>query len=119
MPKKAENEVVRPVVLHVGDEADYTLEFTRDTVRWAESRGFRIEDIDNYPMTKIPEFFYYAFRAHHKNVAREKTDKIIFDDWGGIGGIPDGLLERLALLYAEPFKAHEESTKNSRVTVEL
>ncbi len=119
MPKKAENEVVRPVILHCDGEGDYTLEFTRETVRWAESRGFKLEDLDSYPMTKIPEFFYYAFRAHHRNVSREKTDKIIFDDWGGIGGIPEGLLERLGLLYAEPFKSHEEEGKNSRVTVEL
>jgi len=121
MAKKIENEIVKPLILHDTENGmDYTLEFNRESIRFAEARGFAIEDTSRAPMTKIPELFFYAFRMHHKNVSREKTDKIIFEDWGGIGGIPDGVIERLGQLYAQPFEALDNGEgKNAKVTVEL
>ena len=117
------NEKVKPIILHDTENGqDYTLEFTKESVKWAESRGFSLDDLDRYPMTKIYELFFYAFRAHHKFVSRERTDRIIDEAWGGIGGIPEGVIERLGQLYAEPFngmaKANGEG-KNATVTVEL
>ncbi len=113
-------EKVKPVILHDEDDGiSYTLEFTRESVKFAEQRGFDINDVSRFPMTKLPELFFYAFRAHHKNVSRDKTDKILFEK---MGGIPDGLIERLGQLYAVPFMAltdEEGEAKNSRVTVEL
>lgn len=121
-------EKVKPIVLKDNSKKkEYTLEFSRDTVRFAESRGFVPDDVDKYPMTKIYEFFFYAFRMHHPKMSRAETDAII-DDWGGIRGIPDGVLERLGQLYAAPFGtlADEESDeekaereKNMKVTVLL
>ena len=56
---------------------------------------------------------------HHKNLSREKTDRILFED---LGGMPDGMLERLGQLYALPFDAltqTENKPKNAKVTVEF
>ena len=122
MAKKEVNEKVKPIILRDADSgSEYTLEFNRESIRFAEMRGFDISDVDKFPMTKIPDLFYYSFRMHHKNVSREKTDRMIFEDWGGIGSLPEGLLERLILLYAEPFNATTtgEKPKNSKLTVEL
>lgn len=120
MASKEVNEQVKPIIIHdVENSTDYTLEFNRESVRFAEQRGFDIEDVGRYPLTKIPELFYYAFRMHHKNVSREKTDRILFDD---LGGLPDGALERLGALYAAPFEAlsnKEKDGKNRKMTVEL
>ena len=55
----------------------YELDFSRESVRAAESRGFETGDIAKYPASKIPEFFYYAFRKNHKNVARSQTDSLL------------------------------------------
>lgn len=111
-------EKVKPIILKNNDtNAEYTLEFSRETVKFAEQRGFDLEDIGKYPMTKVPELFYYAFRMHHKNVSREKTDKILFED---LGGMPDGMVERLGKLYVAPFEAltqGEDTEKNSKMTV--
>jgi len=109
---------VKPII--VKDEEtglEYTLEFTRESVMFAESRGFKVEDVSDFPMTKIPELWFYAFRAHHKNVARAKTDALL----DGLGGIPDGLLPRLGELYAAPFSAltDGQTEENPRVTVKL
>lgn len=111
---------IKPIVIKNKDE-EYTLEFNRESIKFAEARGFKIEDVSNFPMTKLPELFFYAFRMHHKNVAREKTDKILFEE---LGGIPEGLLERLAELYAQPFEAltiveDGEERKNSKWSVEM
>ena len=122
MASKEINEQVKPIIIH-DEEAgmDYTLEFNRESVRFAEARGFDIDDVGKYPMTKLPELFYYAFRMHHKNISREKTDKIIDEDWGGIAGIPDGVLERLGMLYAAPFGTlkDKEDKNPPKVTVQF
>ena len=120
MASKEVNEQVKPIVIHDEDNGvDYTLEFNREAIRFAEARGFNINDVERYPMTKLPELFYYAFRMHHRNVSREKTDRILFDD---LGGMPEGMAERLGALYGVPFEAltnGEDKAKNSRMTVEF
>lgn len=120
MASKEVNEQVKPIILHDEDNGvDYTLEFNREAIKFAEAHGFNINDVERYPMTKLPELFYYAFRMHHKNVSREKTDRILFDD---LGGMPEGMAERLGALYGVPFEAltsGEEKAKNSRMTVEF
>ena len=121
MAKSEVNEQVRPIILTDNETGDtYTLEFNRESVRFAEARGFDPEEIGKYSMTKIPEFFFYAFRMHHPNISREKTDRILFDI---LGGMPSGMAERLGALYALPFKAlikdDGEEGKNARMTVEF
>lgn len=98
----------------------YELDFSRDAVRFAESRGFKLGDVEDYPVTKIPEIFYYAFRMHHRNIAREKTDALL-EVWHGV---PENVLRRLIELYNQAqmsnnFQFDEDAEKNSSVTVEL
>ncbi len=121
MANKEINEQVKPIIIHDEENGiDYTLEFNRETIRFAEARGFDIDDVSRFPMSKLPELFYYSFRMHHKNVSREKTDRILFDD---LGGMPSGMAERLGALYAAPFEALTNSegkqAKNSKMTVEF
>lgn len=110
---------MKPIVIKDG-KTEYTLEFNRETIKFAESRGFKIENVSDFPMTFIPDLFYYAFRMHHKNLSREKTDKILFEE---MGGIPADMLTRLCELYVEPFNAltvmEDSEPKNSKWTVEM
>ena len=93
-------EKVKPIRLVDNETGEsYILEFNRDTVKWAEQRGFDPELVTKFPMTVGADFFFYAFRMHHKNVSRQKTDKILDEDLGGIGGLPEGFIERLYMLY--------------------
>jgi hypothetical protein len=118
--QEAEREPVKPIIIHDDvNKRDYTLEFNRESVSFAEMHGFKTDDIDECAMTRIPELFYYAFRMHHMNVSREKTDKILFED---LGGATPELIERLAQLFTEPYRALYNATgksKNPRVTMEL
>lgn len=121
MASKEINEQVKPIIIHDEENGtEYTLEFNRESIRFAEARGFDIDDVGKYPMTKIPELFFYAFRMHHKNISREKTDRILFED---LGGLPEGAAERLGALYSAPFEAlsnNKDGKKgNPKMTVEL
>ena len=112
-------KTVKPIIIHDADNnMDYTLEFNRESIRFAEARGFVMADVDRFPMTKLPELFYYAFRMHHKNISRERTDRIFFDE---LGGLSEEAATRLGELYAVPYEALNggNESKNSKVTVEL
>lgn len=112
---------VKPVIIHdTENNRDYTLEFSRDSIKFAEGRGFRIVDVDNYPMTKVPEFFWYAFRMHHPSVSLAQAEKLL----ERMGGMTEALAQRLGELWAVPFEtlASEQDdgeAKNVTVTVEL
>lgn len=94
--------MTNPIILTDNETGkQYTLEFDKDSVKFAESRGFDISDVPKYPMTKLSELFYYAFRKNHRNVSRERTDKLL----EGIGPLPENFLERLLTLYSAPFAA--------------
>lgn len=112
-------ERVNPVVIHdVENDRDYTLEFNRDTIKFAEGRRFKIEDVDDFPMTKVPEFFWYAFRMHHPNVSLNQAEKLL----DRMGGMSEALGRRLGELWAVPFEtigSADGDEKNASVTVEL
>lgn len=98
----------------------YELDFSRESIKFAEARGFDIDELTKFPVTRMPEFFYYAFRKNHKDVARANTDAL-FDKMGGLTG---AIVERLGQLYAQAGLSHvisddEKLAKNERVTVEL
>ena len=112
-------EKAKPIVIHDEEhQKDYTLEFNRETVVFAEQRGFSMEDISRYSMVRLPELFFYAFRMHHPNISKAVTDKILFDD---LGGMPEGMAERLGELYAIPYNSlvGGKQAKNPRMTVEM
>ena len=108
---------VNPIVIDDPDKGKkYTLTFTRDTVSKAETEGFAIDELDKFPMTRIPQMFYYAFLANHENeITREDTDRVL-DELGGIAGLPDGLMKRLGELYGASFRS---TVTNPRIKVKF
>jgi hypothetical protein len=116
MSETKKTERMKPMIITDPDTGhEYTLEFTRASVRKCEAAGLDINLAASKSMTMIPLLFWGAFQAHHKNIKQEATDKILFD---GLGGLNDQELEYLAGLYAEPFKSliadDEVETANPR-----
>lgn len=115
------SEKVMPVVLRDNEHnREYTLEFNRDSVKFAEQRGFVLADVDRFPMTKVPEFFWYAFRMHHPSVSLNQAEKLL----DRMGGMSEALGRRLGELWAVPYeslnaKEEDGDEKNAAVTVEL
>lgn len=114
-------ERITPATITDNKSGDkYELDFTRESVRFAENRGFELANVAKYPVNGVADLFYYSFRAHHKNIARDKTDKLI-ERWGGV---PEALLNRLIQLYQQAMTANnvqtdEEAEKNAELTLEL
>ena len=79
---------------------DYTLEFTRSTIRQMEADGFIASDIDAKPMTILPDLFRGAFLAHHRFEKRSVIDEI----YAHMANKPK-LIEMLAEMYNEPISS--------------
>ena len=114
-------EKVNPIRLTDTDtNEEFVLEFNRDTVVWTNNHGFVPSKVDDNVEEMLPILWFGAFRMHHRNVSRAKTDELIQK----IGGITPKLLERLVDLYTVPRSTlivdeDEDSVKNAVVTVEF
>lgn len=95
------------------DGKDYTLEFTKNTVRQMEQNGFSINKFREQPMSMFDDLFAGAFLAHHKFESREKINAIRnrFKD-------KDDLITALVELYNEPLKEMLEDPEDEAKKVE-
>lgn len=82
-------------------DKEYTLEYTRESVKQMEREGFKGEDIVNKPMLTLPKLFAGAFKAHHKFDTKQKTIDEMFELFTN----KQALVEKLAEMYAEPMEA--------------
>lgn len=112
-------ETVKPLVLkHKLTGEKYTLDFSRETVLFAEARDFCIDDVSRFPATKFPELFFYAFRKNHKGVSRAETDEML----NGSDGLHPELVIQLVQLYKQAqyagcIQEKEEFEKNGVLAV--
>ena len=79
---------------------DYCLEYTRQTVKQMEDRGFVATRIVEAPMTVLPALFAGAFLANHKYTDRKVIDEI-YDKMQD----KKALVETLTQMYNEPIEA--------------
>lgn len=118
-----EEKKIEPMVIALENGDEYTLEFNRTTVSMAERSGFSREAAGDRLMTMLPDLFYFAFKMHHPNIKREKTDDILFNK---LNGLTSDEIGRLVDLFDEPYKAlinisddEDSERKNRRATVKL
>lgn len=116
------DERIPPILITDNDTGKkYELDFSRDSVRFMEQQGFKIEETFDFPNTNIPKLFYYAFRKNHKNIALNQTQELL----DKMGGITEQIAIRLVDLYRQAtvsnnvIQDEEELGKNVHVTVEL
>lgn len=117
----SETTKIMPIRITDNDNGNvYELDFCRESVKFAEARGFKTEDVSDFPVTKIPEFWFYAFRMHHKSLAKNQTDALLEK----MGGMTPNVAARLIELYNQAATSNniqddEDLAKNAKVTVEL
>ena len=122
--EKNVTEEIRPITIKLENGDTYTLEFDRDTVKWAEQRGFRGNPANGYapmydtPVTFMEDIFFYSFHMHHKNVTKKFSDDLLYNV---LKGMPEGMLERLMSLHALTYGAliNNDEGKNAGVVVEM
>lgn len=59
---------MRKLTLRNINGKDYTLELTRDSVKWLEANGFSIEEFFKKPITYFDLLWMSLFIANHKEV---------------------------------------------------
>ena len=79
---------------------EYTLEFTRESVKQMEREGFVAGDILTKPMLTLPKLFAGAFKAHHRFDTKQKQIDEMFELFKN----KQALVEKLAEMYAEPME---------------
>ena len=80
---------------------DYTLEYTRESIKQMEREGFVAEATGKKPMLTLPKLFSGAFKAHHKFDVKQKVIEEMFELFTN----KDALLAKLVEMYQEPFEA--------------
>lgn len=58
------------------NKQEYTLEYTRQSVKQMEDQGFILDQIGNKPATMIPLLVYGAFMKNHRGIKRSLVDEI-------------------------------------------
>ena len=97
------------------NKKEYTLEFTRESVKQMEREGFVASDIMTKPMNTLPKLFAGAFKAHHKYDVKQKDIEEIFDLFKN----KEALIEKLAEMYHEPFETlMDDSNGGNAITWE-
>ena len=111
---------VKPITIRDNEKGiEYTLQFNRESVLFTNNQGFRASDMTDHLEGMLPILFYGAFRMHHKDIARNRTNALLDE----IAPVSQDFVVRLLELYAEPRNAlvNDEPTerKNSNLTVEM
>ncbi len=119
MSKTEKTEAVKPIIITDNDTgARYEIDYNRESVRFAENRGFSLEDVGRYA-SRISDLWWYGFRMHHKRITQEQASDLLEK----MGGMTPEILRRLIELFNQAGYAgvvsDEEEVKNSAVTVEL
>lgn len=79
---------------------EYTLEYTRESIKQMEREGFVASNIATKPMTTLPQLFAGAFKANHRFDVKQKQIEEMF----GLFRNKNALVEKLAEMYADPME---------------
>lgn len=82
------------------EDEEYTLQFTKRTIKEMEAQGFRIREVADKPMTLWPMLFKGAFLANHRKT-KEATIDAIYKAMPDKAALVDAMME----LYDEPYSA--------------
>ncbi len=62
----------------------YVLDFSRESVKFAEDRKFKFGEVGDYIAGGIPSLFFYSFRKNHPTMTPADTEAILKDLGGGL-----------------------------------
>lgn len=109
-------ERIKPIIIKdsVTDEDKYILEFSKATIRWAENRGFVINELANRLVGGTEDLIYYAFRMHHPGMTKQQVLDVIDEI-----GVPDGMIERLIALYNQGVEELTDVKENPKFSIQM
>ena len=116
------DERINPIRITDNDTKEvYELDFNRESVKFMASNGFNAETLIDQIAVKGEEFWYYAFRANHRRLGRNQTDRL----YEKMGGLAPKVIARLLELYNQALMSNniiqddEDLDANPHIAVEL
>ena len=117
------DERIQPIRITDNDTGEsYELDFNRESVKFMANQGFVVDDnFIDLIATKGEELWYYAFRANHRRLSRNQTDRL----YEKMGGLAPKVIKRLMELYNQALMSNsivqddEELDANPHIAVEL
>lgn len=94
------------------DKTEYTLEYSRQSVKTMEAHGFILDELTTKPMTMIPMLFEGAFIKNHVGVKRREKEAI-FDSLSNKTELMAALME----MYAETLSSLTEDSADNEGNV--
>lgn len=98
---------------------EYTLEYTKNSVRQMERRGFVLEELTSKPINNFLDLFAGAFLSKHPQVKREKIEEIYESLHGRqklINALVDMYTETIEYLIDECDEGNENWTPNFEIS---
>ena len=93
---------------------EYTLEFTRESIKQMEREGFILDDVIRKPMLTLPVFFAGAFKAHHKFDTKQKKIEEMFEKFTN----KEALFSKLLEMYQYPMETLIDDDVNEGNAIE-
>lgn len=90
------------------NKTEYTLEYSRQSVKTMESQGFVLDDVSSKPATMLPMLFEGAFIKNHRGMKRKLVDEI-YDAIGDKTALMQALME----MYAETLSSLVEDKEDA------
>lgn len=115
------DERINPIKITDKKTGDvYELDFSRESVSFADQQGFKLDELFDYPNTNIPRLFYYSLRKNHRKLSLDQANKLL----DRLGGLTAKMIERLVLLYQQAATSNrvqdeEDLEKNVELAVEM
>ena len=94
------------------EDVEYTLEFTKNTIKRMEAAGFVIQEAKTKPMTTFPTLFAGSFLARNKWIKQDTIDKI-YEKLANKEELMDKLIEMYVEQVEALFDEPEPSEKNA------
>jgi hypothetical protein len=99
----------QPVVIYdEKGQPEYELDFNRESIDYAEKRGFDINEVLKYPATGLKTLFWLAFRMKQRGINKVTTDAI-YDE---LAADKTALIGRLHDLYGAALESLMDDTTN-------
>lgn len=93
-------------------DKEYILEFSRNTAKAIEDRGFSLDQIGTAPIKMIPLLVHGAFMKNHSSLKTVKVDEI-FNAQTQKSGLIQALMEMYADTVNTLFGDEEDEEKNA------
>lgn len=100
------------------DNKHYVLEFSREAIKLMESRGLKISNIADQPITSMELLFEGAFLKNHKNITGAKVLEI-YNDLGDKTKLNEKLIEMFTETYTSLIGDGEEEDQSKKVQWEV